>query len=134
MKSLKQYLPESFLVELSEGPTDSVSPLGGGSDTSATPNANELARTQNELQLDDKVKIVGNVDKRGEKGRITNFDSNKSFVVVQLRNGKDYSFHVSDVEYVDPETDHDEDDEEDEEHERELNNWRELAGISNGQR
>jgi hypothetical protein len=125
MKSFLQFLPESFIAELSMAATDSVSPLGGNAEV---PSARDLARTENELQIDDTVKITGNVNHHGARGKIVNFDSNKSFVVVQL-NGKDYSFHTSDVTvYDDTEGDNDDDEEE-----RELNNWRELAGIAHEQ-
>lgn len=74
MKSFKEYLPE------------------GWDKSSLTENAEEL-------NIGDDVIITGNVEFKGSTGVISDFDSKKAFVVVNLYNHGKHSFHSSDVSY-----------------------------------
>ena len=101
MKSLKHFLPEGW----------------GFNPQEASEQVNENAE---DLNIGDNVEITGPVEFKGSTGVITDFDSKKAFVVVDLYNHGKHSFHCSDVsfnEYADSE--------------EEDNNWRERDGISN---
>jgi len=118
MKSLYQYLPESFLAELGEGPNDSGSPISGA-ETSGYPNPAESVGGTRELSVGDAVIIKDGVKFGGSTGEIVDFGQDKHFVVVNLYNHGKHSFQASDVqfnEYADSE-------------EEELDNMRRLAGY-----
>lgn len=99
MKSLKQFLPESFLTELADGPHDSISPVNG-SMVYDQPDPRQLGLKEDadELNVGDPVTIIGNVEFRGESGEIVDFGTDKRSVVVQLGNIGRHLFHSSDVE------------------------------------
>jgi hypothetical protein len=128
MKSFKSYLPESFITELAEGPTDSISPVNGG-EASGYPNPAESKYGVRELNLGDPVIITGNVEFSGKTGDVVGFDNEerKSFIVVNLYNHGKHSFHSSDVEYNDY-ADEEGEDEEDAD-DRALDDLRTLSGY-----
>jgi len=129
MKSLKEYLPESFITELSDAPRDSISPVNG-SEVSNYPNPANSVGGVRELNIGDPVIVTGKVQHSGETGVITDFDNErKAFVVVQMKDGGKHSFHSSDVAF----NDYDEDDElsDEEQNEMSLDNLRKLSGIQN---
>lgn len=125
MKTFKQYLPESFLTELAEAPTDSNSPING-SEASSKPDPAETENGKRELNIGDPVKIVGNVEFEGTTGDVDDFGQNKHFVIVNLYNHGKHSFHTSNVEYNDYA-----DSEEEADDNRTLRNIKQMRGFSN---
>lgn len=126
MKSLKEYLPESFLIELEEEPHDSSSPISGKEATSK-PNPAESKYGHRELGIGDPVIITGRVEFEGKTGYIVDFGQDNHFVVVNLYNHGRHSFHASNVAYNDYADNEDENADDD----RELDNWRKLSGYNN---
>lgn len=132
MKSLKSYLPESFLTELGEGPNDSQSPVSGA-EAESKPNPAMSVGGTRELSIGDPVIVGKNVQFSGEHGIVDSFGRGNSFVIVKLQKHGKHSFHTSDVEFDDYADDEDdeyyEDDTTDYEHNRELDNLRRLSGY-----
>lgn len=60
-----------------------------------------------QLQIGDPIVVVGNVQFKGEAGDIKAFDNNRSFVMVDLYDHGTHSFHISDIEYNDPDAQQD---------------------------
>lgn len=65
----------------------------------------EDSNNYSELEIGDDVIITGNVEHKGSTGVVTDFDSTKSFVVVNLYNHGKRSFHFTDVSYNDKDED-----------------------------
>lgn len=72
----------------------------------------EDRKTADELEEGDLVEITGKVTHEGEEGTIVRFGSDKRFVVVEI-DGKNYSFHSSDVTEASGVEGGDDDDEDD---------------------
>ena len=68
----------------------------------------ELTENAENLHINDRVYITGNVRFQGERGNIESFGRFKSFVVVHLDNYGSHSFHSSDVSYLDDEVEYQE--------------------------
>lgn len=124
MKSLKDYLPESFLVELGEGPSDSSSPVSGAT-ASNHPDPAATHHGNRELKMGDPVKVTGDVQFQGEKGIVTDVVSDGNFVVVDLKEQGKKSFQSCDVEY----DDYGGEDDEEDDYLHSLNNFKKLAGY-----
>jgi len=124
MKQFIEYLPESFLVELSEGPTDSQSPVSGA-EASNKPNPANTVNGKRELNVGDPVVVSGNVKYKGLTGEVIDFGQNRKFVVVNLYRFGKTSFQLCDLEY-DTRADEEHDDEAGA---REIENLRKLSGY-----
>lgn len=61
----------------------------------------ESANDYSDLEIGDPVIITGRVQHKGATGTVVDFDSTKSFVVVNLYNYGKESFHFTDVSYND---------------------------------
>lgn len=61
----------------------------------------EGSNDYSDLEIGDPVIITGRVEFKGSTGEVTDFDSTKSFVVVNLYNHGKHSFHFTDVSYND---------------------------------
>ncbi len=57
-------------------------------------------RTADQLELNDRVVVTGNVDFKGVEGEISRFGKDKKFVVVKLDDGGEHTFHATDVSEV----------------------------------
>lgn len=124
MKSLREYLPESFLVELGEGPSDSNSPVNG-STADSHPNPAATQYGNRELKIGDPVKITGTGQWQGSKGVVDDVVDDGNVIIVELRDQGKKSFQASDVAFDDYRgKDDDEDD-----YLRALNNYKTLAGY-----
>ena len=134
MKSLRSYLPESFLTELGEGPRDSQSPVSGAEAVDMPDPAMSVGGTR-ELSIGDPIIVGKGVQYAGAHGVIDSFGQGNRFVVVNLKKHGKHSFHSSDVEFDDyaedreDEEEYHEDDDTDYEHARELDNLRRLSGY-----
>ena len=124
MKSLKDYLPESFLIELGEGPSDSNSPVNG-STADSHPNPAATQYGHRELKTGDPVKITGDVQFQGEKGVVSDVVGDGNFIVVDLKEQGKKSFQSCDVEY----DDYGGEDNEEDDYLHSLNNFKKLAGY-----
>jgi hypothetical protein len=125
VKSLKQYLPESFLVELGEAPAETNSPISGAQ-VEHQPNPALTKNGMRELNVGDPIKVKsGRTQGAGETGTIEDFGQNKHFIIVKFNSdGSKHSYHESDIEFDDSA-----EDEDDEIPDRELHNLRRLSGI-----
>ena len=124
MKSLKDYLPESFLVELGEGPSDSNSPVNGSTaDSHPDPAMSKFGKR--ELRVGDPVKITGDVEFQGEKGKVDDIGRDGNFIVVDLYDQGKKSFQRADVDY----DDYGGKDNEEDDYLHALDNFRKLAGY-----
>lgn len=121
MKSLKEYLPESFLVELGEGPGDSGSPISG-STASRKPDPVESKYGTRELKIGDPV-IVKNMQHEGKHGIVDDFTDNNDYVIVEFKDLGKMKFNIADLEYDDYA------DKEEIDANHELNNLRILSGY-----
>ena len=131
MKTLKHYLPESFLREFEEEPHDSNSPVSGQLATDQ-PNPRQLGVNENAetLNIGDPVIIVGRgIEFEGKTGEIDDFGRDKRFVIVNLYNYGKHSFHSSNVEYNDYADEEESDNDEDDEDDRALYSLRKLSGL-----
>jgi|JFJP01.1.fsa_nt_gi hypothetical protein len=133
MKSLKHFLPESFLREFEEEPHDSISPVNG-EQGSEQPDPKKIGIDENAetLNIGDPVIIVGKgIEFEGKTGDIYDFGQDKRFVIVNLYNHGKHSFHSSDVEYNDYDGDEENSEFNDDtaEDDRELANLRRLSGY-----
>ena len=61
----------------------------------------EDSNNYSDLEIGDPVIITGRVELKGSTGEVVDFDSTKSFVVVNLYNHGKHSFHFTDVSYND---------------------------------
>ena len=95
MKQFIEYLPESFLVELSEGPTDSQSPVSGAT-AHTKPNPANTIDGKRELNIGDPVIVSGNVKYKGLTGNVEDFGQGRDFVVVNVYNIGKRSFQTTD--------------------------------------
>jgi hypothetical protein len=132
MKSYKSFLPESFIAELAEVPNDSTSPIHGGQDKGPDPTKTSASGTR-ELARGDQIKVIGNVDGQGAVGTVIDFPTRNgiddpSFVVIEIKGKGKHSFHSSDVEYYDHDTDND-DEEDDAELDRMRQSIRQIRGY-----
>lgn len=123
-KSLKDYLPESFLTELGEGPSDSSSPVSGATSNSR-PDPTQTKYGKRELEVGDPVKVTGNVQFKGEKGRVDDITNDGNVVVVDLYDQGKKSFQRADIDF----NDYGGKDEEEEDYLHSLNNFKKLAGY-----
>lgn len=78
----------------------------------------EDSNNYSDLEIGDDVIVTGNVEHKGATGVVTDFDSTKSFVVVNLYNHGKRSFHFTDVTFNDYADSEEED-----------ADWRERDGI-----
>jgi transcription antitermination factor NusG len=121
MKTLKEFLPESFLTELTDANIDSISPINGGDDDNK-PDPLETKNGKRELNIGDPV-IVNTDALRGKKGVVDNVDGDE--ITVSIEKMGNEILNVRDVEY-----DHYHDPENDKEsYEHALNNLKQLAGY-----
>lgn len=120
MKSLRSYLPESFLLELGEGPNDSGPVLNGSPGRKIDPTNSKFGIR--ELKIGDPV-VVKNMKYEGETGLVDDYADNENFVIVDLKKIGKKKFHISDLEY----NDYAGKEEIDADHE--LNNLRILSGY-----
>ncbi len=67
--------------------------------------ANSLAENHQQLEVGDRICVIGHNDHQGEFGNITEFSPSGKFVVVDLGYGKEISMHLSDVEFHDDQED-----------------------------
>lgn len=65
----------------------------------------ELDEDHVQLEVGDRICVIGDNDHQGEFGNITEFSPSGKFVVVDLGYGKEISMHVSDVEFHDDQED-----------------------------
>lgn len=124
MKSLREYLPESFLVELGEGPSDSNSPVNG-STSDSRPNPAATQHGNRELKIGDPVKITGDGQWQGAKGTVDDVISDGHVIVVEIKDQGKKSFRAIDVAF----DDYGGKDEEEDDYLRALNNYKTLAGY-----
>lgn len=124
MRSLKDFLPESFLTELSDGPSDSSSPVSGAT-ADGHPNPAQTNYGKRELNVGDPVKVVGDVELKGSKGKVDDIFDDGDSIIVNLHGQGRKRFRRPDVEF-------DEycgkDDNEDA-YLHSLNNFKKLAGY-----
>jgi hypothetical protein len=120
-KSLRDYLPESFLVELGEGPSDSISPVNGGN-ASDNPTPENTKFGTRDLKVGDPVTIK-NMKYEGKTGTVDNFTDDKHVVIVDLGKDGRKKFHVSDLQYDDYANDQEKD------FNHALNNLKTLSGY-----
>lgn len=123
-KTLKEYLPESFLAELAEGPSDSNSPVSGAT-ADGHPNPANSEFGKRELKIGDPVKVTGDVFSKGEKGVVDNIEDSGNLIVVELKHQGKKSFKRADIDFDEYEG---KDDEEDS-YRRAINNYKKLAGY-----
>jgi len=123
-KSLRDYLPESFLVELGEGPSDSNSPVSGAT-ADGHPNPAKSEFGKRELKVGDPVKVTGDVQSQGQKGVVDNIEDDGNLIVVDLKHQGKKSFKRTDIDFDEYEG---KDDEEDS-YRRALNNYKKMAGY-----
>lgn len=120
MKAFREYLPESFLAELTDGPGDSNSPINGGeADSKPAPAESEYGTR--ELKVGDPI-IVKATQRHGVVNDLT--DDEGTVVVDFGKDGKK-NFNMSELEYDDYANDNNED----ESYRHELNNFKKLAGY-----
>lgn len=123
--SLAKRLLEQFIVELGEGPDDSISPINGQQENG--PDPTHTVDGKRELNVGDPVIITGKVQFNGCTGDVDDFGKDKKFVVVNLYNHGKHSFNACDVEF----NDYADSDEEDRETTtREIRNLRQLSGYN----
>ena len=67
--------------------------------------AKELDEDHQQLEVGDRICVIGHNDHQGEFGNITEFSPSGKFVVVDLGYGKEISMHLSDVEFHDDQED-----------------------------
>jgi len=115
------YLPESFLIELGEGPNDSISPVNGG-EVDDKPNPFNSVDGRRELKAGDPV-AVKNMRYEGSTGKIIDTDGQVATVEFDYNAGK-HKFNVADLEFNDYSNDPDNND-----GDHELENLRRLAGY-----
>lgn len=115
-KSYMDYLPKSFIVELADGPHDSISPVSG---QEANSKVNPF--TMNSLKVGDPVKVT-TLRFDGTTGKIIRIEKDVALVQFDFNAGK-HKFNVADLELVDKEK------EEKSSDDRELENLRRLAGY-----
>lgn len=123
MKSLKDFLPESFLIELSDGPGDSISPVNGGN-SNRNPDPTQTRFGHRELKVGDPVKIC-NGQFQDEKGKVDDIINDGNSIVVDLVNQGKKSFSVRDVDF----DDYGGEDQEEDDYLRSLNNLKQMAGY-----
>lgn len=115
------YLPESFIVELGEGPNDSISPVNGG-EADDKPNPFDTHNGRRALQIGDPV-AVKNMRYEGSTGKVINMQDGVATVALDYDAGK-HKFNVADLEF-----NHHHPHEEKEEGDRDIENLRRLAGY-----
>ena len=64
-----------------------------------------LDEDHQQLEVGDRICVIGHNDHQGEFGNITEFSPSGKFVVVDLGYGKEISMHLSDVEFHDDQED-----------------------------
>lgn len=122
MKTLINYLPEAFLVEMTSDDDESMSPVNG-SEANDKPDPTKTKFGTRELRTGDPV-LVKNMKFEGHAGTVIEIIGDVAIVALTGGIGKK-KFHLSDLEF----------DSSDEEHNEEksamnaLNNLRRLAGY-----
>lgn len=121
MKTLKDFLPESFLVELSDGPMDSGSPISGG-EADAKTNPENSKGGKRELRIGDPV-IIKSHEFMDNKGIVDDM-TDENVIIVDVQDKGKHKFNIQDVEF-DPYSD----DNEEADYRRQLENFKKLSGY-----
>jgi len=117
MKSLRAYLPESFLTELESCPSDSISPLDG-----SLGNGNNPAKSKYGVR---ELRVNTPVLYKGKKGRVDNI-LDHDMVEVSFKDGEIIKkLRMADVEFDDYADDHDPE----ESYKHSLENLKKMAGY-----
>jgi hypothetical protein len=123
-KSFRDYLPESFLIELGEGPSDSSSPVSGATaDSHPDPVNSKFGKR--ELKIGDPVKITGDVQFKDNKGKVDDIIDDGNSIIIDLYDQGKQKFQRSDIDF----DDYGGEDKDEDDYLHALDNLKKMAGY-----